>query len=58
MDDGVRPVGPHRQRLALGRWLDEVDERLVVLAVLLPPGGELRVHELPGDQLASDLAND
>ena len=30
----------------------------MVLAVLLPPGGELRVHELPGDHLASDLADD
>ena len=58
MDDGVRPVGLHRQRLALGRGLDEVDERLVVLAILLPPGGELRVHQLPGDHLASDLADD
>ena len=58
MDDSVGPVGPHRQRLALGRGLDEVDERLVVLAILFPPGDELRVHELPGDRLASDLADD
>ena len=58
MDDSVGPVGLHRQRLTLGRGLDEVDERLVVLAVLVPPGGVLRVHELPGDHLASDLADD
>ena len=58
MHDGVGAVGLHRQRLALGRGFDEVDERLVVLAVLLPPGSELRVHQLPGDHLASDLADD
>lgn len=58
MDDGVGAVGLQRQRLDLRRGIDEVDERLMVLAVLLPPGDELCVHQPPGDHLAGDLAND